>query len=130
MIIVLGSDLEQTGKFMTSDERINKLQENIFRSQQRKYAFYSNRLSTARKSRMDYVERQASTSFPISIQSLSEEAAGRQKYLWNTEFLFGDWLIPSITGNGLGNPMESALKTKEYVGTAMYAYSMKLMAER
>jgi alpha-L-rhamnosidase len=33
-VVVIGSDLERTGSFICSDDRLNRLQENIFRSQQ------------------------------------------------------------------------------------------------
>lgn len=78
---------------------------------------------------MEYVENQAETTFPADIGAMQKEQAERQKYLWNTEFHFGDWLIPSITGKSGGDPMESAMQTKEYAATAMYAYTTGLMAD-
>lgn len=49
---------------------------------------------------------------PENYQDLSPEAQARQAYLWNTDFQFGDWLMPSagqesgkITGNEVATLM-------------------------
>lgn len=60
---------------------------------------------------MDYVESKVS-----------------QEGLWDTGFHFGDWLIPSIM-KATGNPMETAMKTKEEVASAMYAYTTEIMID-
>lgn len=221
---VLGSDLEKTGEFITSNEKINKLQENIFRSQQgnmfsvptdcpqRERAgwtgdmqiytdtavfnmnvdkFLEKWLENMRIEQLEdgqvpniipqmdstkyidgenkkhvcsagwgdacviipyklynaygdkkilednyemmkkwngYVERQASTTFSKNLEEMTEEEKERQKYLWNTQFHFGDWLIPSIMET-TGNPMQTAALTKEPVATAMYAYTTAIMIE-
>lgn len=78
---------------------------------------------------MKYVEKQASTSFIKPVEEYTKEELECQKYLWNTEFHFGDWLYPSASGNGVGNPVNSAVTSKEYVASAMFAYTSKLMSE-
>jgi len=78
---------------------------------------------------LGYVERSASTKFPKPFDAYSMEEQARQIYLWNTDFHFGDWLFPSASVKGMANPIETALATKEYVATQMYAYATSLMAK-
>ncbi len=224
-ILVLSTDLEQTGTFACSDPRLNQLQSNIFRSQQGNmisiptdcpqreragwtgdmqvyaptacynmdvYAFLDKWLENMRLEQlpdgqipniiptmpsdalvgnstsehicsaawgdaciiipyvlyrkygnreiladnfamiqgwMDYVERQAATSFLKPVEEYTPEELERQKYLWNTEFHFGEWLYPSASAEGgMGDPMLTALNTKEYVAPAMFAYTSDLMS--
>ncbi len=223
-IVIIGTDLEKTGEFVTSNEKINKLQENIYRSQQGNmvsvptdcpqreragwtgdmqvyaqtavfnmnvYAFLDKWLENMRLEQLDdgqipnvvptidsnkyidgenrkhicsagwgdaciivpyrmymaygdkkilqnnyemmkrwlkYVENQASKYTPKDVLTYSIEEKERQKYLWNTEFHFGDWLIPSIVAK-TGNPMQTAILTKEQAATAMYAYTTGMMIE-
>lgn len=78
---------------------------------------------------LDYVQREAETGIPERLKDgLSPEARERQKYLWNTGFHFGDWLIPSLTG-GYRNPFEAANATKEIAASCFYAYDTELMAK-
>lgn len=72
---------------------------------------------------MNYVRRTAETESPDHLEYKDPICLERQKYLWNTGFHFGDWLIPSIK-----NPMESAIRTKELVATCFYANSTYLLA--
>ena len=219
-VCVLGSDLERTGSFTCSDARINRLQENIFRSQQGNmlsiptdcpqreragwtgdmqiyaptacfhmdmmsflgkwlenmryeqlpdgqicnivpmmdsdkyvtnsrtkhicsaawgdacviipyvlYWKYGNRKIleenfTMMEKWLQYVEGQAATSFLKPVLEYRMEELLCQKYLWNTEFHFGDWLFPSG-----GAPFDTANATKEYVAPAFFAYTSGLMAE-
>lgn len=223
-VIIIGSDLEKTGSFTCSDDRLNRLQENIFRSQQgnmlyiptdcpqrekagwtgdiqvymptacynmdvegfmRKWLYDmrleqledgqipnvipdipSNKYIRNLKSKhicssgwgdacvivpyrlyetygdleilkenyemmlkwMSYVENQAATSFPEGYESMPTERKIWQKYLWNTEFHFGDWLIPSLSMGGV-SPAIGAMKTKELISTTMFAYSVGIMIE-
>ncbi|WP_232311212.1 alpha-L-rhamnosidase [Robertmurraya korlensis] len=73
---------------------------------------------------MSYVRQKAETGIPDHLEDRDPIRLERQKYLWNTGFHFGDWLIPSIK-----NPMESAIRTKELVATCFYANSTLLLAE-
>ncbi len=73
---------------------------------------------------MDYVEREASSSFIDGVDQLSDEMQEHHKYLWNTGVHFGDWLYPSSE-----NPFGSADMTKEYVAPTYFAYTSGLMAE-
>jgi len=77
---------------------------------------------------LDYVQQEAETGIPERLGDLNAESFERQKYLWNTGFHFGDWLIPSLTG-GYSNPFDAANATKEIVASCFYAYSTRLMAK-
>lgn len=77
---------------------------------------------------LDYVQREAETGIPDGLtKPLMPQTRERQKYLWNTGFHFGDWLIPSLTA-GYNNPFEAANATKEIAASCFYAYSTELMA--
>lgn len=77
---------------------------------------------------MDYVEWDASEHAPSADQERSCEERERQKYLWNTGFHFGDWCYPSCQNEkGETDMFQSAIRTKEYVATTMYAYSTQIM---
>lgn len=79
---------------------------------------------------MDYVEKDVSENMPEYDEPLSSERLERQKYLWNTNFHFGDWLYPSCKNeNGETDMWRSAYTTKELVATALYAQSTRLMAK-
>lgn len=57
-----------------------------------------------------------------------EENAGESLCDWGKLFHFGDWLIPSIMSE-TGNPVETAIRTKEEAAMAMFAYTTDLMSE-
>lgn len=79
---------------------------------------------------MGYVEKKAATEVPGDRNDYSEESLQYQKYLWNTGFHYGDWLIPSLSREGVAKkPIEGAEMTKELVAPAMFAYTTKLMTE-
>lgn len=50
------------------------------------------------------------------------------RYLWNTGFSFGDWLVPSRS-RGMSNPFATAEETKGPIGTAYYAHTADLVAQ-
>ncbi|MEH7097212.1 alpha-L-rhamnosidase [Neobacillus vireti] len=53
-----------------------------------------------------------------------------ERYLWDTKFHFGDWMIPSfMLGKEPQGPIASALATKDPIATAFYAYSSGLLAD-
>lgn len=78
---------------------------------------------------MDYVKKEAQTG--INLKEGADEAAKeRQKYLWNTNFHFGDWLYPSCKNEkGETDMFQSANTTKEHVATAIYANSTDIMSK-
>ncbi|MBQ7372678.1 MAG: family 78 glycoside hydrolase catalytic domain [Blautia sp.] len=80
---------------------------------------------------MEYIRSRAENVHPEGYESWDEEHKARSRYLWNTDFHFGDWLIPSIV---LGNPdalamNETAYATMGIVAPAYYAFSAKNMAD-
>ncbi|WP_130616020.1 alpha-L-rhamnosidase [Cohnella abietis] len=82
---------------------------------------------------LNYIERSAYNGLPETDDgSMTPERRERQRYLLNTGFHFGDWLIPSMSvskdGKGV-DMMQSAFATKELVSTCFYAYSTQLMSQ-
>jgi len=80
---------------------------------------------------MNYIKDRTENHHPEAYDTWDEEHKARSKYLWNTDFHFGDWLVPSMV---LGNPdgaamINTALATKDYVAPAYYAFSAKNMSE-
>ena len=202
-VVVIGTDLEKTGSFACSDERLNRLQQNIFRSQQgnmlsvptdcphrekagwtgdmQVYAptacfnmdveaflrrwLYDMRLEQLPNGQIPhviptipsdgYITQSANASsagwadacviVPYRLyQAYGDPGILRENYsmmlrwmdyvqtmaptgLWNTGFHFGDWLVPSLLGNG--GPMMGAEMTKTPVATAMFANSAALMSQ-
>lgn len=56
-----------------------------------------------------------------------EKNAGADLCQWGQKFHFGDWLIPSIMA-GTGNPILTALQTKEEMAMAFFAHTTEAMA--
>lgn len=80
---------------------------------------------------MDYIENRMHNVHPKQYDSWDEARKQRSYYLWNTDFHFGDWLIPSLV---LGNPdggamMDTAYATMETVAPAYAAFSCLKMAK-
>lgn len=80
---------------------------------------------------MDYIDGRAKNHHPKAYETWDEEHKARSRYLWNTDFHFGDWLVPSMV---LGNPDGSAMIHTAYatmgiVAPAYYAFSARSMKE-
>lgn len=80
---------------------------------------------------MEYIRGRAENSHPEGYEGWDEARKARSRFLWNTDFHFGDWLIPSIV---LGNPDAMAMNQTAYatmgiVAPAYYAFSAKHMAQ-
>ncbi len=80
---------------------------------------------------MNYIEYRVKNFHPEEYEKWDEEHKKRSRYLWNTDFHFGDWLIPSIV---LENPdanamLDTAYETMGIVAPAYYAYSAMVMSE-
>lgn len=85
----------------------------------------------AMKRWMAYVKGRCENSHPEGYETWDEERKTRSRYLWNTDFHFGDWLIPSIV---LGNPDGMAMnrtaeETMQIVAPAYAAFSAMNMAK-
>ena len=62
--------------------------------------------------------------------NVDSNSKSHEKYLWDMEFHYGDWLTPSIVNeDGSPNPMLSAKLTANQVATMYFAYSTQLLAE-
>jgi alpha-L-rhamnosidase len=80
---------------------------------------------------MDYAQKQAEQNTPKSFQKKRGKTAREienQKYLWNTGWHFGDWLIPSLS-KSLIESTKSGKVTKEVIAPMYYAYEVRLMTE-
>ena len=78
-----------------------------------------------------YIQDRCENHHPEDYESWDTARKERSRYLWNTDFHFGDWLIPSVV---LGNPDGAAMNDTAYatmhvVAPAYGALSAKVMAE-
>lgn len=72
---------------------------------------------------LDYVQ----TSAAQNKENVEEDYV---RYLWDTKFHFGDWMIPSfMLGQDPQGPIASAVATKDPIATAYYAYSARLLSD-
>lgn len=56
--------------------------------------------------------------------------SGKQRYLINTGFHFGDWIIPSVVNEqGFTDGPASAFLTMNYVGSSLLAADADMFAE-
>ena len=85
---------------------------------------------------VEYIRFTAENELPEELENklkegkLTDKERERQKYLWNTNFHFGDWLTPSVSFNfetGDVDMIQSAFKTMDIVPTIFYVYSTGLM---
>lgn len=85
----------------------------------------------AMKKWMSYIKSRCENSHPAGYETWDEKRKERSSYLWNTDFHFGDWLIPSIVlGNPDGTAMnDTATATMHIVAPAYAAFSVQNMAE-
>ncbi len=80
---------------------------------------------------MAYIKDRCENNHPEGYENWDEARKARSRYLWNTDFHFGDWLIPSIVlGNPDGMAMNStATATMHIVAPAFAAFSAMNMAK-
>ena len=85
----------------------------------------------AMKKWMRYVQRCAETEMPEGYDDFDQDRKERQKYLWNTGFHYGDWLVPSMVLNTTDDMamINTAYSTKDIVAPAYYAFSTRLMTQ-
>ena len=74
---------------------------------------------------LDRVERMARTGGTRHGSPRSAEPAPHERYLWDTGFHWGEWLVP---GEEIGDLGALVAADKGDVATAYYAYSAGLMA--
>lgn len=81
---------------------------------------------------LKYITGIAENYYPQDLKELTEEERERQKYLWNTNFHFGDWVTPSVCidpETGKTDMERSALLTNKYIPTIFYAASAEITAK-
>ena len=85
----------------------------------------------AMKRWINYIKDRAWNHHPEDYDSWSNERKARSYYLWNTDFHYADWLVPSMV---LGNPdgtamIQTARETMRYVAPAYFANTVPLIGE-
>lgn len=71
---------------------------------------------------VDYIENRCKS-------NINEHSKSYEKYLWNMEFHYGDWMTPSLVNeDGSINPMKSSEKTAEQAATMYFAHSAELLS--
>lgn len=85
----------------------------------------------AMKAWLTYIQSRAENHHPEEFEQWDVCRKERSRYLWNTDFHYGDWLVPSmVLGNSDGRTMiKTAYATMKYVAPGYYANSAKTMAE-
>lgn len=62
--------------------------------------------------------------------NVTEESKEYEKYVWDMDFHYGDWMTPSCTKeDGSLDPMKSAQLTADQVATMYFAYSSELLSK-
>ncbi len=98
------------------------------------YLMYGNKLILEKhypmmKKWMDYVQDTAEHSNPKSFEKKkkkSPQEIENHKYLWNTNWHYGDWMVPSISKGSMGG-VKGAKVTREITASIYYAYSAELI---
>ena len=85
----------------------------------------------AMKRWINYIKERAWNHHPEEYETWDKEHQERSHYLWNTDFHYADWLVPSMV---LGNPdgtamIQTARQTMRYVAPAYFANTAATMAE-
>lgn len=65
---------------------------------------------------------------PEDKKNEPEEVKERQRYLWNTGFQYGDWLMPSVKMSS-GSIFEVVKETGYIVATLLYALTTRIMEQ-
>ncbi len=79
-----------------------------------------------------YAENRVRNHHPVGYKSYPADKKQRSSYLWNSDFHYGDWLIPSMLMQDdadAGTMALTALLTMFVVGPAYFAYSTAKFAE-
>lgn len=65
----------------------------------------------------------------FAVHSAAGDKTGDARFLWDTKFHYGDWMLPSIMAATKGNPMATSEATKDVVATAFLAHHSDLLAK-
>lgn len=66
--------------------------------------------------------------FAFEQKSAAGDKVGDCRYIWDTQFHYGDWMFPSFMMKD-PNPMKTAEVTKDLVATAFLAHSAELLGK-
>lgn len=78
-----------------------------------------------------YVRQEAENGLQERYKKADRRTLERQKYLWNTGFNFGDWLVPSLSTPSLDGSVDAVScmeRTKDEIATCYYAHSARLLS--
>ena len=80
---------------------------------------------------VQYQIRSAESGVPprLSAEALTEEQRERQRYLWNNEPNFGDWLAPSTLAGPDGDQIIAPRRTGEVIGSLFHGHLLDLVAQ-
>lgn len=71
---------------------------------------------------LNYVKKRCSS-------NITKESKEYEKYIWNMDFHYGDWMTPSLVNeDGSPNPMLSSKLTASQVATMYFAHSSELLS--
>ena len=79
---------------------------------------------------LDYVAKVAAASVPKSFRKKKNPTAREienQKYLWNVNWQYGDWMAPSVSKGPMGGASGAKI-TGELTASIYYAYSVRTMS--
>lgn len=84
----------------------------------------------AMKKWLSYIQERCEHHHPSEYANWPRERQERSKFLWNTDFHFGDWLIPSLVLNNPdgGAMSQTAFATMGVVAPSYAAFSSLMMA--
>lgn len=84
----------------------------------------------AMKAWTEYQIRSAENGIPARLRdvSLTAEQRERNRYLWNSEPHFGDWLAPSTLAGLDGDQINAPRRTGEVVGVLFHGHLLSLLA--
>ena len=63
------------------------------------------------------------------VESAAGDKTGDARYIWDTKFHYGDWMLPSILSQPGGNPLDGARVTKDVVATCFLAHQSDVLAD-
>ena len=100
------------------------------------YLMYGNKAALEKyypmmKKWMDYVQDTAENLNPKKFEkkkNKSNNEIDNYKYIWNTGWHYGDWMVPSISKGAMGG-VKGAKVTKDITASIYYAYSSILMSQ-
>lgn len=63
------------------------------------------------------------------VESAAGDKDGDDRYIWDTVFHYGDWMLPSMLAGPDASPLDGARMTKDVVATCYLAHTTDVLAE-